>query len=94
MIAPAILETSKFPRTEKSLSTHSPLMKIMATARALSLALLATGTAFSVPRTSACTRFTYQGSDNFVLTGRNWDWNRGIKRDLWVLPAGLTMSMT
>jgi choloylglycine hydrolase len=45
-----------------------------------------------LPSAESCTRFTYQGEDDFVLTARNWDWDRGIDHDLWVLPAGLKRS--
>jgi len=57
----------------------------------LSLALLFAIT-LNLPTAEGCTRFTYEGASSFVLTGRNWDWDRGINHDLWVLPAGLKRS--
>jgi penicillin V acylase-like amidase (Ntn superfamily) len=50
------------------------------------------GLALNLPMAEACTRFTYEGANGLVLTGRNWDWDRGINHDLWVLPAGLKRS--
>ncbi len=38
----------------------------------------------------ACTRLTYNGLENIVVTGRSMDWVEDIKTDLWALPAGLT----
>jgi len=48
--------------------------------------------ALNLPPAEGCTRFTYQGANGNVLTGRNWDWDRGNNHDLWVLPAGLKRS--
>ncbi len=39
---------------------------------------------------NACTRFTYTGPDNTVVTGRSMDWVEDIKTELWVFPAGIT----
>ncbi len=54
--------------------------------------VLLSAVALNLPSAESCTRFTYQGANDFVLTGRNWDWDRGINHDLWVLPAGLKRS--
>jgi len=45
-----------------------------------------------LPSAKSCTRFTYQGAEDYVLTARNWDWDRGIDHHLWVLPTGLKRS--
>lgn len=57
----------------------------------ITLAFL-TAIGLELPTADACTRFTYQGENGLVLTGRNWDWDRGIHHELWVLPAGLKRS--
>jgi choloylglycine hydrolase len=36
-----------------------------------------------------CTRVTYLGENNLVVTGRSMDWNEDLKSDLWVFPAGM-----
>jgi penicillin V acylase-like amidase (Ntn superfamily) len=46
----------------------------------------------TMPQAQGCTRFTYEGANGNVLTGRNWDWDRGNNHDLWLLPAGLKRS--
>ncbi len=56
-----------------------------------SLALLS-AIVLNLPLAESCTRFTYEGANGFVLTARNWDWDRGNNHDLWVLPAGLKRS--
>lgn len=40
----------------------------------------------------ACSRFTYTGPDNTVVTGRAMDWVEDMKTDLWALPAGISRS--
>lgn len=40
----------------------------------------------------ACTRVTYIGPDQRVLSGRSWDWPNDGETDLWAYPAGLTRS--
>lgn len=58
----------------------------------LLLLLLVGASAGLSPIADACTRFTYEGANGNVLTGRNFDWDRGLNNVLWVLPAGLTRS--
>lgn len=41
-----------------------------------------------IPITDACSRFTYTGSNNTVVTGRSMDWVEDLKTDLWAFPAG------
>ncbi len=36
-----------------------------------------------------CTRVTYLGENNLVITGRTMDWGEDMKSDLWVFPAGM-----
>lgn len=40
----------------------------------------------------ACTRATYIGPDNTVMTGRTMDWAEDIKTNLYVFPRGLNRS--
>ncbi len=40
----------------------------------------------------ACTRVTYIGPDQRVLSGRSWDWPNDGETDLWAYPAGLARS--
>ncbi len=37
---------------------------------------------------NACSRFTYTGSNNTVVTGRSMDWVEDLRTDLWAFPAG------
>lgn len=37
-----------------------------------------------------CTRVTYLGENNTVITGRNMDWGEDMHSDLWVFPAGMS----
>lgn len=37
----------------------------------------------------ACSRFTYTGLNNTVVTGRSMDWVENMGTDLWVFPAGI-----
>lgn len=39
--------------------------------------------------TQACSRFTYTGPNNTVVTGRSMDWMEDIHTDLWAFPAGI-----
>ncbi len=41
------------------------------------------------PMTEACSRFTYTGPDNTVITGRSMDWDEDLHTDLWAFPAGI-----
>ncbi len=45
---------------------------------------------FSPAEVDACTRLTYNGMENIVVTGRSMDWVEDIKTDLWAIPAGIT----
>lgn len=38
---------------------------------------------------SACSRFTYNGLNGLVITGRSMDWMQDIHTDLWAMPAGI-----
>lgn len=42
-----------------------------------------------IPFADACTRFTYNGLNNTVITGRSMDWFDSLSTDLWALPAGI-----
>jgi choloylglycine hydrolase len=37
-----------------------------------------------------CTRVTYLGDNNLVVTGRSMDWGEDMQTDLWIFPAGIT----
>ncbi|OYY21020.1 MULTISPECIES: linear amide C-N hydrolase [unclassified Polynucleobacter] len=37
-----------------------------------------------------CTRVTYLGDDNFVVTGRSMEWGEDLQSDLWIFPAGVS----
>ena len=39
--------------------------------------------------TLACSRFTYTGKDQLVVTGRTLDWMEPLKTDLWAMPVGV-----
>lgn len=56
------------------------------------LFVLLSGIGAGVPQIAdACTRFTYEGADGNVLTGRNFDWDHGgFDSELWILPEGIT----
>ena len=36
-----------------------------------------------------CTRVTYLGDNNLVVTGRSMDWGEDMHSDLWIFPAGM-----
>lgn len=40
----------------------------------------------------ACSRVTYLGPENMVITGRSMDWMKPVDTNLWVFPAGLRRS--
>ena len=40
----------------------------------------------------ACTRVTYLGPDDTVVTGRSMDWMESVDTNLWAFPAGLKRS--
>lgn len=37
-----------------------------------------------------CTRVTYLGENNLVITGRSMDWGEDMQSDLWIFPAGMS----
>lgn len=43
----------------------------------------------TISYTEACSRFTYTGLDNLIVTGRSMDWVEDTKSDLWAFPAGI-----
>lgn len=45
-----------------------------------------------IPFADACTRFTYNGLNNDVITGRSMDWYDNLSTDLWAFPAGISRS--
>jgi penicillin V acylase-like amidase (Ntn superfamily) len=53
--------------------------------------LLIAGFLFTVlsPTAMACSRFTYTGSNDIVVTGRSMDWVEDLHTDLWLFPAGI-----
>lgn len=46
----------------------------------------------STTTADACTRFTYTGAENSVITGRSMDWYDSLSTDLWAFPAGIQRS--
>lgn len=61
--------------------------------KALTLAMYIMGiNAISIPIANACSRFTYTGADNTVITGRSWDWPSDGQADLWAYPSGIHRS--
>ena len=53
---------------------------------AVALAAIAS---MSVQQTEACTRATYIGPDNTVITGRTMDWKEDLMRNIYVFPRGM-----
>ncbi|PIQ42629.1 MAG: choloylglycine hydrolase [Gammaproteobacteria bacterium CG11_big_fil_rev_8_21_14_0_20_46_22] len=53
------------------------------------LALAGIGLAALSFQSQACSRFTYTGQNNLVITGRSMDWMSDVQTNLWALPAGL-----
>ena len=53
---------------------------------AVALAAIA---AMSVQQTEACTRATYIGPDNTVITGRTMDWKEDLMSNIYVFPRGM-----
>lgn len=53
--------------------------------------LLLVSSVFAVlsPLADACSRFTYTGPNNTVVTGRSMDWVEDMRTELWVFPAGI-----
>ena len=47
-------------------------------------------TMWSTATIHACSRFTYEGPDATIVTGRSMDWVEDMKTDLWAIPAGIT----
>jgi penicillin V acylase-like amidase (Ntn superfamily) len=53
------------------------------------LAALGTQSAISSPWADACTRVTYLGPDDNVITARSMDWAVDVGTDLWIFPRGM-----
>ena len=53
---------------------------------AVALAAIAS---MSVQQTEACTRATYIGPDNTVITGRTMDWKEDLKSNIYLFPRGM-----
>ena len=55
------------------------------------VALTALAALFSlgIQQADACTRATYIGPDNMVITGRTMDWKEDIMSNIYVLPRGM-----
>lgn len=53
---------------------------------AVALAAIAS---MSVQQTEACTRATYIGPDNTVITGRTMDWKEDLMSNIYVFPRGM-----
>lgn len=51
--------------------------------------LLAALVSINVQRAEACTRATYIGPDNMVITGRTMDWKEDIMSNIYVFPRGI-----
>lgn len=51
--------------------------------------LLAALVSINAQRTEACTRATYIGPDNLVITGRTMDWKEDIMSNIYVFPRGI-----
>lgn len=58
----------------------------------LLLSLLLVANILSISPAEACTRFTYTGVDNTIITGRSMDWIDNLHTDLWAFPAGIARS--
>lgn len=46
--------------------------------------------ALALLKAQACSRFTYTGPNNTVITGRSMDWMTDVHTDLWLFPAGIS----
>ncbi len=55
--------------------------------RALALAL--SSIILSLPLAQACTRLTYLGSNQSVITARSMDWKTDVATHLWIFPQGM-----
>lgn len=64
-------------------------MKKISKTKVLLLAMAAT---FATLKSQACSRITYTGADDLVITGRSMDWMEDMKTDLWAFPAGIHRS--
>lgn len=53
------------------------------------LAFLSLSAALVSQNAFSCTRVTYLGPDNTVLTARSMDWAEDMKSDIWLFPRGL-----
>ena len=56
------------------------------------ISLFAVINILAIPVADACTRFTYDGLNNTVITGRSMDWYDNLSTDLWAFPAGIQRS--
>jgi choloylglycine hydrolase len=56
-------------------------------ARALALSLA--GFLCSLPVAQACTRLTYLGDNQTVITARSMDWKTDVATNLWIFPQGM-----
>lgn len=56
---------------------------------AVALAVLAALFSSGVQQADACTRATYIGPDNMVVTGRTMDWKEDIMSNIYVFPRGI-----
>lgn len=57
----------------------------------LVLFLISSLTTILLTSADACSRFTYTGPNNTVVTGRSMDWIEDLHTDLWAFPAGIKM---
>ncbi|MCE4052840.1 linear amide C-N hydrolase [Pseudomonas sp. Au-Pse12] len=62
-----------------------PAPKPLARALALSLA----GFLCALPVAQACTRLTYLGDNQTVITARSMDWKTDVATNLWIFPQGM-----
>lgn len=58
----------------------------------ITMLLITLATSFVSTNANACSRITYTGKDNLVVTGRTMDWVDNLKTDLWAFPAGIARS--
>lgn len=43
----------------------------------------------TIPKTNACTRVVYTGTNGTVITGRTMDWRTEMHSNIWVFPRGM-----
>lgn len=62
----------------------------MSNIKKITIILSLCGILASFPAISdACSRFTYTGPENTVVTARSMDWVEDLRTDLWLFPAGI-----